>query len=238
MTIAADSPATFGSGGAEPYARALRHEGLLQLVRSDAGRRPASGHASPDAVSPEADGPFDVARWSAAADAADLTTLDDETGPVLDIGCGPARMVRAAVARGLTVLGLDVSPTAVAMAREAGLPVAAGSVFDPLAGEGEWNLALLLDGNIGIGGDPTALLVRCAQILTPTGSVVVETAPDATLDDSYEAHVVDDQGHASAAFPWAEVCREALHRHARRADLRVAQTWSVDGRTFCRLRAR
>ena len=234
MTIAPEQPATFGSGGAEPYARALRHEGLLQLVRVTGGAgRPASPPAAGDA-----DEAFDVARWSADADAADLTTLDDETGPVLDIGCGPARMVRAAVDRGLTVLGLDVSPTAVAMAREAGLPVAGGSVFDPLPREGQWNLALLLDGNVGIGGDPTALLTRCAEILTATGSIVVETAPEASLDDSYEAHVVDDQGHASATFPWAEVGREALHRHARRAGLRVAQTWSVDGRTFCRLRAR
>jgi len=234
VTIAPDRPATFGSGGAEPYARALRHEGLLQLVRATGGAgRPASPPAAGDA-----DEAFDVARWSADADAADLTTLDDETGPVLDIGCGPARMVRAAVDRGLTVLGLDVSPTAVAMAREAGLPVAGGSVFDPLPREGQWNLALLLDGNVGIGGDPTALLTRCAEILTSTGSIVVETAPEASLDDSYEAHVVDDQGHASATFPWAEVGREALHRHAKRSGLRVAQTWSVDGRTFCRLRAR
>jgi len=234
VTIAPDRPATFGSGGAEPYARALRHEGLLQLVRVTGGAgRPASPPAAGDA-----DEAFDVARWSADADAADLTTLDDETGPVLDIGCGPARMVRAAVDRGLTVLGLDVSPTAVAMAREAGLPVAGGSVFDPLPREGQWNLALLLDGNVGIGGDPTALLTRCAEILTATGSIVVETAPEASLDDSYEAHVVDDQGHASATFPWAEVGREALHRHAQRSGLRVAQTWSVDGRTFCRLRAR
>ena len=234
MTIAPDRPATFGSGGAEPYARALRHEGLLQLVRVTGGaERPASPPAPGDT-----DDAFDVARWSADADAADLTTLDDETGPVLDIGCGPARMVRAAVDRGLTVLGLDVSPTAVAMAREAGLPVAGGSVFDPLPREGQWNLALLLDGNVGIGGDPTALLTRCAEILTATGSVVVETAPEASLDDSYEAHVVDDQGHASATFPWAEVGREALHLHAGRSGLRVAQTWSVDGRTFCRLRAR
>jgi SAM-dependent methyltransferase len=234
VTIAPDRPATFGSGGAEPYARALRHEGLLQLVRVTGGAgRPASPPAAGDA-----DEAFDVARWSADADAADLTTLDDETGPVLDIGCGPARMVRAAVDRGLTVLGLDVSPTAVAMAREAGLPVAGGSVFDPLPRERQWNLALLLDGNVGIGGDPTALLTRCAEILTATGSIVVETAPEASLDDSYEAHVVDDQGHASATFPWAEVGREALHRHAKRSGLRVAQTWSVDGRTFCRLRAR
>ena len=236
MTIASDPRPTFGSGGAEPYARALRREGLLQLVRSPGSTRERGGRPG-DAARGTAQAAFDVARWTADADAADLTTIDDARS-VLDIGCGPARMVRAAVDRGLTVLGLDVSPTAVAMAREAGLPVAGGSVFDPLPREGQWNLALLLDGNVGIGGDPTALLTRCAEILTATGSIVVETAPEASLDDSYEAHVVDDQGHASATFPWAEVGREALHRHAQRSGLRVAQTWSVDGRTFCRLRAR
>lgn len=229
MTLTADTHpiATFGSGGGEPYARALRREGLLQLVRADATPAPTTARTSDDE-------PFDVARWSAAADAADLTTLDG-AGSVLDIGCGPARMVRAAVARGLHVLGIDVSETAVAMAADAGLPVAAGSVFDPLEDEGRWDVALLLDGNIGIGGDPSVLLARCAEVVATDGSVVVETAPDAGVDDVYDAQVVDDQGLSSATFPWAEVGREALHAHARAAGLRVAQTWSVDSRTFCRL---
>ena len=39
-----------------------------------------------------------------------------------------------------------------------GGPALRRSVFDPLPGEGRWGTALLLDGNIGIGGDPRALL--------------------------------------------------------------------------------
>jgi SAM-dependent methyltransferase len=236
VTMTADPQPTFGSGGAEPYARALRREGRLQLVRSPAdaaGRDTADtdGTDGPDSADVDA---FDVARWSRGADAADLSTILDADS-VLDIGCGPARMVRAAVDRGLGALGVDVSVTAVAMAVDAGLPVVAGSVFDALPGEGTWDVALLLDGNIGIGGDPTALVARASSVVAPSGSVVVETATDAAVDVAYDAQVVDEQGRASATFPWAEVGREALGRHAAAAGLRVSQTWSVGRRTFCRL---
>jgi SAM-dependent methyltransferase len=239
VTLTADPQPTFGSGGAEPYARALRREGRLQLVRSPAD---AAGRDTADTDSTDGTGgtdpadvdAFDVARWSRGADAADLSTILDADS-VLDIGCGPARMVRAAVDRGLGALGVDVSVTAVAMAVDAGLPVVAGSVFDALPGEGTWDVALLLDGNIGIGGDPTALVARASSVVAPSGSVVVETATDAAVDVAYDAQVVDEQGRASATFPWAEVGREALGRHAAAAGLRVSQTWSVGRRTFCRL---
>jgi len=230
VTMTADPQPTFGSGGAEPYARALRREGRLQLVRSPGTARQGSRSAA-DALDADA---FDVARWSRGADAADLSTILDASS-VLDIGCGPARMVRAAVDRGLGALGVDVSVTAVAMAVDAGLPVVAGSVFDALPGEGTWDVALLLDGNIGIGGDPTALVARASSVVAPSGSVVVETAADPAADVAYDAQVVDEQGRASATFPWAEVGREALGRHAAAAGLRVSQTWSVGRRTFCRL---
>jgi SAM-dependent methyltransferase len=236
VTMTADPQPTFGSGGAEPYARALRREGRLQLVRSPAdaaGRDTADTDSTDGPDSADVDA-FDVARWSRGADAADLSTILDADS-VLDIGCGPARMVRAAVDRGLGALGVDVSVTAVAMAVDAGLPVVAGSVFDALPGEGTWDVALLLDGNIGIGGDPTALVARASSVVAPSGSVVVETATDAAVDVAYDAQVVDEQGRASATFPWAEVGREALGRHAAAAGLRVSQTWSVGRRTFCRL---
>ena len=92
-------------------------------------------------------------RWADDPDAADLTTLIGLAGPVLDIGCGPGRMVRAALDAGLAALGVDVSAAAVAHCRDAGLPVLHRSVFDRMPHEGRWWGALLLDGNIGIGGD-------------------------------------------------------------------------------------
>ena len=74
-----------------------------------------------------------------------------------------------------------------------------------------------------------------AHLLHDSAPEVVETAADPAADVAYDAQVVDEQGRASATFPWAEVGREALGRHAAAAGLRVSQTWSVGRRTFCRL---
>ena len=51
------------------------------------------------------------------------------------------------------------------------------TVFHTLPGEGRWETALLADGNIGIGGDPRALLDRVARILAAGGRVVADLAP-------------------------------------------------------------
>ncbi|MDP9442781.1 MAG: hypothetical protein M3P34_11540, partial [Actinomycetota bacterium] len=57
------------------------------------------------------------------------------------------------------------------------------SVFGALPGEGRWATALLIDGNIGIGGDPVALLRRVAELLRPAGVVLVELdAPGAPTE--------------------------------------------------------
>jgi len=222
MTIA---PAlnTFGSGGAEPYAEALRQNDPVTLQLSDNRLGESSNLV------------MDVARWNADADDADLTLLRSVTGPVLDIGCGPGRMVRAAMELGLVVLGVDVSATAIQIATEAGLNVLERSVFDALPAEGQWQTALLVDGNIGIGGDVRAMLQRCRELLTPTGEIVVELHDDADLDNTYVGQLVDARGGESALFPWAEIGLNPLTRIADDLGLALVQSWTIDGRTFCRL---
>src|SRR5205823_333854 len=79
-------------------------------------------------------------------------------GPVLDVGCGPGRHVLALARRGVLAVGVDVTPAAVRYARARGAPVFRGSVFAAVPGVGHWRTALLLDGNIGIGGRPVVLL--------------------------------------------------------------------------------
>ncbi|MFJ4294961.1 methyltransferase domain-containing protein [Curtobacterium sp. NPDC089689] len=214
------APMTFGAGGGEPYARALRSDGRLRLT---------------DPSRPGTVTTMDVGRWSAAADRVDRSLLDDADGPVIDIGCGPGRMLVAARAVGLPSLGVDVSAEAVAIARRSGGRAVQGSVFDPVPDEGHWDTALVIDGNIGIGGDPTALLARCRAIVRVGGRVVVETNPDRDADRAYTARVVDADGHESAAFPWAETGLDALHGHAADAGLLARQSWTADGRTFCEL---
>ncbi|MBT2502817.1 class I SAM-dependent methyltransferase [Curtobacterium sp. ISL-83] len=214
------APVTFGTGGGEPYARALRSDGQLHLTDPD---RPGSVVT------------LDVGRWSAAADRVDRSLLDGADGPVIDIGCGPGRMLVAARTLGLPALGVDVSAEAVAIARRSGASALQGSVFDTVPDEGHWDTALVIDGNIGIGGDPVALLARCGEIVRVGGRVVVEAHADRSVDRTYTARVVDADGHESAAFPWAEVGVDALLRHAEAAGLTARQSWTASGRTFCEL---
>jgi SAM-dependent methyltransferase len=216
------APVSFGAGGGEPYARALRSDGSLRLTDPD----------RPDVVTT-----MDVSRWSAAADRVDRSLLDDADGPVIDIGCGPGRMLVAARTLGIPALGVDVSAEAVAIAQRSGGTAVQGSVFDAVPDEGHWDTALVIDGNIGIGGDPAALLERCREIVRTGGRVVVETNPDPLADRVYTARVVDTDGHESAGFPWAEVGLDALHRYAADAGLVARQSWTVAGRSFCELLA-
>ncbi len=216
------APVSFGAGGGEPYARALRSDGSLRLTDPD----------RPDVVTT-----MDVSRWSAAADRVDRSLLDDADGPVIDIGCGPGRMLVAARALGIPALGVDVSAEAVAIAQRSGGTAVQGSVFDAVPDEGHWDTALVIDGNIGIGGDPAALLERCREIVRTGGRVIVETNPDPLADRVYTARVVDTDGHESAGFPWAEVGLDALHRYAADAGLMARQSWTVAGRSFCELLA-
>jgi SAM-dependent methyltransferase len=220
VSLLAPPPSRFGAGGAEPWAAALRGAATgLVLVSED----PAVGIEH-----------LDVARWTAPADAADRSALDGLTGPLLDVGCGPGRMVRAALDAGLQAYGVDADPVAVATCRATGLPVLRRSVFDRLPLEGAWSALLLLDGNVGIGGDVPAMLDRCRALLRPGGVLVVEAHPDPTRDGTALRRVRDEAGGVSGAFPWSQVGLPALLRAADPFEL--DRCWRVDGRSFARLR--
>jgi SAM-dependent methyltransferase len=225
MTIV-QSPATFGAGGSEPYARALRG-GVASSLFLHENR---SGHLL-------GRGSMDIARWSGRADDTDLSLLVAVDGPVLDVGCGPGRMVRAAMDLGLEAMGVDVSPAAIEVARAEGLAVIEGSVFDPLPGEGAWQTILLVDGNIGIGGDVAAMLDRCLELAAPRGEVVVELNSDPNHEDTYTGTLVDALGHRSAVFPWAEIGLNRLLELTPAAGFELRQAWTIGERSFCRLAA-
>lgn len=188
------------------------------------------------------DGPpiaLDLERWCGAPDTADRTVLARCEGAVLDIGCGPGRLVSALAEEGVPVLGIDVSEAAVERTRLGGGPALQRSVFDPLPGEGRWNTALLMDGNIGIGGSPRALLARAAGLLAPDGVLMVETAPT-DVDERLRVRVAGGRDRAAARgaaqFDWARVGLRALFAHAGAAGWRPAKAWESCGRTFAALR--
>jgi SAM-dependent methyltransferase len=212
------SPSVFDASDDGPYARALRDPGRTLYLR--------------DAVSPQ-EVRLDVERFLAGADANDAAALAAATGPVLDIGCGPGRFVHAAIMAGHLTLGIDISETAVRIAQEHGLPVLCRSVFQELPGEGTWGTALLIDGNIGIGGDPVTLLRRCADLIRAgDGRILVETHPDPARDRMFVGVLVDDLDHESPPFPWAEVGVNALHGYASAAGLVACREWAAHGRSF------
>lgn len=182
--------------------------------------------------------PLDIERWCGRADAADMEVLRHCEGAVLDVGCGPGRLVAALGEQGRPALGIDVSAAAVARTQHLGAPALHRSVFDPLPGEGRWGTALLIDGNVGIGGDPGSLLARMAQVLRPGGLLIVETVPGLDLDERTLVRVTDAQGAEGTPFPWARLGTPALLRHAGRAGWRAVGQWTAGDRSFAALRNR
>jgi SAM-dependent methyltransferase len=162
--------------------------------------------------------PLPTHDWLARAGAADLALLTHCQGPTLDVGCGPGRMTEALALAGHPVLGIDVVPEAVRQTRSRGVPALRRSVFDPVPGEGRWETALLADGNIGIGGDPVALLERARELVLPAGRVVVDVAPWGT--GVVTRHVMLETSHGrSGEFPWTTVGADAIQAVADAAGL-------------------
>jgi SAM-dependent methyltransferase len=161
--------------------------------------------------------------WARPADEDDLALLALCEGPTLDIGCGPGRLTTALAERGHVALGIDVVGEAVGQARGRGASALRRDVFGVLPGEGRWRTALLADGNVGIGGDPVALLRRVRKLLDPRGRVVVEVGPKGTGCRTGWAALVCD-GVSSSPFRWSVVGVDAISPVAERAGLTVAGT--------------
>lgn len=149
--------------------------------------------------------PLSVDAWHAPATVDELDLLDGLHPPVIDIGCGPGRIAAALARRGIPSLGIDVSPSALAVAAAAGATVLDRSVFDPLPGEGRWGTALLLDGNVGIGGDPLRLLGRVRDLLGPDGDAVIEVDPPGRPTVVDEVRLRCPRRGDSPWFGWAWV---------------------------------
>ncbi|MFF7211894.1 methyltransferase domain-containing protein [Streptomyces sp. NPDC008238] len=214
----------------DPYAHALRTgRGPLFLRHLSAPGAPDGTAGAGQLL------PLDVERWCGPADAADTTVLDRCTGPVLDVGCGPGRLVAALAARRVRALGVDVSQAAVARTRQHGGSAVRRSVFDRLPGEGRWGSVLLMDGNIGIGGDPPALLTRLHALVAPGGRLLAEAAPH-DRDERLTVRVEDAGGRHGRPFPWARLGTTALLRTARATGWVPAARWTCEDRPFVELR--
>ena len=201
----------FGQGAQEPYAKAMR-DGRGTLILE-----PQTVESAVTAIH------YRVEQWCEQASPAEVSMLLASRGPVLDAGCGPGRMLEAAESIGRRALGVDVSSEAVAHARARGMKALHQSIFEPVPHEGVWGTALLLDGNIGIGGSVPALLRRMDQVLSPTGSILIEVDVLDSLDVSYLAVLRGQGAETSEPFAWARVGSQALQHHAGSTGWQVAK---------------
>ncbi|MGH3776294.1 MAG: methyltransferase domain-containing protein [Pseudonocardiaceae bacterium] len=180
--------------------------------------------------------PVAVERWLAPADGDDDWLLDRCTGPTVDLGCGPGRLVAELACRGLPALGVDCSHSAVRQCHSRGAPVLHRDVFARLPGEGRWHHVLLADGNIGIGGDPTRLLRRCAALLRPDGTMLVEAGHPGVGLWRGAARLQVAGAATGPWFPWAVAGLQALVALAAQIGLRVGDRHCGD-RCFIELRS-
>jgi SAM-dependent methyltransferase len=172
-----------------------------------------------------------IERWVGHAEPVELDVLKRTAPPVLDIGCGPGRHVIALARMGVMALGVDIAPTAVAIAHARGVPVLQRSIFERVPGAGRWGSALLLDGNIGIGGEPEILLTRVRALLRPVGRILVEVDTPGTPTERISVRL-DGADGGTPSFPWATLGAGDLKVVAGRSGLTVTRLWCANDRWF------
>ncbi|MFD4405103.1 methyltransferase domain-containing protein [Nocardia sp. NPDC058499] len=179
--------------------------------------------------------PLPTRRWlggdraTAADNRVDSALVSCCDGPTVDLGCGPGRLVATLCRRGVMALGVDISPTAIAVTRHRGAPAVPRDVFGPLPGDGRWHYALLADGNIGIGGDPHRLLRRVARLLRPGGQAVVEFSCPGTGILVREIRL-ETPTEVGEWFPWAEAAIDHAGALAGATGFELRETAEIAGR--------
>lgn len=178
---------------------------------------------------------MNAADWYGRSRPGDEALLDCCQGSTLDVGCGPGRLVTALAGRGIAALGIDISVEAVSHALGRGAAARLCDVFADVPDAGWWGHAVLADGNIGIGGHPVRLLRRCAALLRPGGTVVIETGAPGSRSWRHPVRLRHN-GCDSPPFWWAAVAADDVPAVAGKARLCLVRQWTAAGRWFAQLR--
>ncbi|MGB3771972.1 MAG: methyltransferase domain-containing protein [Rhodococcus sp. (in: high G+C Gram-positive bacteria)] len=152
-------------------------------------------------------------------------------GRTLDLACGPGRLVGELRRRGAHALGVDSSAGAVELSRSRGAQSLLGDIFETLPDEGRWDTVLLLDGNIGIGGDPARVIARAHEIASPGGSVFVEVEGAGTGLVAERLRIESDRV-VGEWYDWARIDADTLAVLAHAVGLVSVGTSVVAGRYF------
>ncbi|CAN5714698.1 class I SAM-dependent methyltransferase [soil metagenome] len=166
----------------------------------------------------------------------DEAVLDMCDGPTIDLGCGPGRLVANLVQRGIPALGVDLSPTAIGLARNSGAPALRRDLFDPLPGTGRWHNVLLADGNVGLGGDPWRVLRRSAELLRRGGRCLAEFDP-AVTGVQVDWIRLESRKTIGPWFRWATVGIDSAEELASDVGLSVHDIYPIGDRVVASLAA-
>ena len=159
------------------------------------------------------------------------------TGPTIELGCGPGRLVARLIRRGIPALGIDRSAAAIQLAGRGGAPALLGDVFEPLPGTGLWQTVLLVDGNVGLGGDPRRILGRAFELLARGGRCVAEFEAEAIGVCSRWVRL-ESAGEVGPWFRWASVGVDSAAALAAQVGLTLTSVSMVGGRVIADLAAR
>lgn len=170
----------------------------------------------------------------ARMEAAFLAGLAPRGSKALDLGCGNGRTARALARHGLSVLGVDIGPGAIAVAT-AGPPsprlaFRLGDLRTDAYPEGPFDLAYSIDGTLA-GFRPARLLAilrRVRRALRPGATLVLDLPSEAmaeSLDQRQDWYV--DSRSPVGAFPQLLLTEDF---YLRRARAYVHRAWSVDPR--------
>jgi len=172
-------------------------------------------------------------RWLTDAPEDEEMLLDHAVGPVLDIGCGAGRHLAALRKRNVEASGVEVSVRAAAIARGRAARVIHGSVFE-MPESADWMTALLLDGNVGIGGEPQRLLSRTAGLLRPGGFALVELEAPGVETRVLKLRL-EGPDDVSEWFPWAWVGVDGIEPVLAGTGMELGEIWPIGERWFARL---
>lgn len=158
------------------------------------------------------------------------------TGATIELGCGPGRLVARLIQRGVPALGIDRSATAIRLAGRGGAPALLGDVFEPLPAMGLWQTVLLVDGNIGLGGDPLRILGRAVELLARGGRCVAEFDAEAIGICSRWVRL-ESTGEIGPWFRWASVGVDSAAALAAQVGLTLTSVQLIGGRVIASLAA-
>jgi 2-polyprenyl-3-methyl-5-hydroxy-6-metoxy-1,4-benzoquinol methylase len=104
-----------------------------------------------------------------------LRLLPDRSQPaLLDVGCSSGSLLEVAAAMGFAAKGVEIAPTAAAVARHAGFDVHEGRLQDAGYAPQSFDVITLIE-LIEHVTDPCALLLQCRNLLRPGGVLVINT---------------------------------------------------------------